>query len=84
MRTTAVRTIAGRVNADGTPATGTGFTSRKTGTGAYALTFPGQRLQALAVTAAAGTPTATGWTTDGAAVGLGADNAFAFMAGVAA
>jgi hypothetical protein len=53
MRTTVVRTIAGRVNADGTPATGAGFTSRKTGTGAYALTFPGQRLQSLAVTGAA-------------------------------
>jgi len=84
MRTVTVHTIVGRVNADGTPAAGTGFTSRKTGAGAYTLTLSGRRLQALTVTGAAGTPTVTGWTTDGAAVSLGADSAFAFMAGVAA
>jgi hypothetical protein len=44
MRTQATRVIGGRVNLDGTPWTGSGFTSRKTGTGAYTVTFPGARL----------------------------------------
>lgn len=41
MRSQTTRTIAGRVNADGTAATGAGFTSRKTGTGAYTVTLTG-------------------------------------------
>lgn len=39
MRTVTTRSIAGRVNTDGSPATG-GFSSRKAATGDYTITFP--------------------------------------------
>lgn len=55
MRTQTTRTVAGRVNADGTPATGSGYTSRKTGTGAYTVTITdGRILTAVVGTAQVG------------------------------
>lgn len=49
MRTTTTRTIAGRVNADGTPANGGPWTSRKIATGQYTVTVPpGFRLMGAA------------------------------------
>jgi hypothetical protein len=56
-------TIAGRVNADGTIATGDGFTVSKGGTGNYTITFaPGMRLTAAV---AGGTLAAGGWAQTG-------------------
>jgi hypothetical protein len=45
MRTVTTRTIAGRVNGDGSIAqTAGGFTVQKTGSGTYVIKFPGSRL----------------------------------------
>jgi len=41
MRSSPTRTISGRINADGTPANASGWSSRKVSTGAYTVTFAG-------------------------------------------
>ena len=70
MRTQTTRTIVGRVNADGTPASGGPFTSRKTGTGVYGIAFPGARLVGLTCASAQiwGFLVADTFTTDGCRV----------------
>jgi hypothetical protein len=67
MRTATTRVTAGRVNADGTPAAGSGFTSRKLGAGNCVVSFPpGFRLTSATVTVGGGTAAmaAYGFTAD--------------------
>lgn len=53
MRSQTTRTIGGRVNGDGSSASGGPFSSRRTGTGAYALELASDvRLLALSVVSA--------------------------------
>lgn len=54
MRTQTTRTIAGRVNTDGSIASGSGFTSQRTATGAYTIRLPGSRLIGASASCAQG------------------------------
>lgn len=55
MRSQTTRTIAGRVNANGTVASGADFTVRPAGTGVYVITFPrGFRLMGATASPATG------------------------------
>jgi hypothetical protein len=92
MRTQTTRAITGRVNADGTSATGGGFTSRRTALGSYRIDVPGSRLIAAVANASQGSVYASAYSfTDSSFVaaintpGLVAqDAAFSFVAVVAA
>ena len=94
MKTFTTKTIGGTVASSGVSVTGSGYVSRKTGTGGYLLTFPGQRLISCAATAISfctvqvGNITQTSDTinvaTSTSNTGSSADSGFSFTATVVA
>jgi hypothetical protein len=94
MRTVTTRVITGRVNADGTPAVGGAFSSRKTATGIYTITFGGERLVGISLNCLSGgggfvilpvgISTYSATVSVGTSAGANVDGSFTFTATVAA